>query len=223
MYQHYPPFTKVVIIMLVKRFYLKDIKKYEEENNVNLMTFFEDIKLSNVLELIKLGNGWCSDEEAANLLDRYLETHSLRDALIEIKNCLLGKDMVDEESDGVSVSEYDSLTAIYNDICFNLMSLGISYSEFWDMTTRDMYRAYESIQTKATNDLNRELFLYYTLAAMVGQAVWGKLQKQPPQVKNEREEYDPEFGLSSSAVSALLKLKARALQNKISGGENTNG
>lgn len=55
--------------MLVKNFYLKDIKQYEDETCNNILSFFDNIKFSNMIDLIKLGNNNCSEEQACVILE----------------------------------------------------------------------------------------------------------------------------------------------------------
>ena len=59
--------------MLIKHFYLKDIKKYEDETGNNILNFFNDIRFSYIIDLVRLGNNYCSEEQACNILDEYLE------------------------------------------------------------------------------------------------------------------------------------------------------
>ena len=163
-----------------------DIKKYEQDSGNNILSFFYNISIDNILDLISLGNGCCSKERASEILDGYLENDgTLLDAFIEIKYCLIGvgdNDDEDDNTDKIDITEYDSLTDLYIRYSMELMSVGLGYTEFWDMTTKEMYKVFNSIIVKLQNETNRELSNYHTLAAMVGGAVWGKLDKEPPKV-----------------------------------------
>ena len=48
--------------MLVRNFNLKDIKEYEDSTGANILSFFDNISFTNLIELVKLGNGKCDDE-----------------------------------------------------------------------------------------------------------------------------------------------------------------
>ena len=79
--------------MLVKNFYLKDIKQYEDETGNNILSFFNNIKFYNMIDLIRLGNNNCSEEQASNILEKYLvedDNNSIVSAMLEIKEALLG-------------------------------------------------------------------------------------------------------------------------------------
>lgn len=200
--------------MLVRNYNLLDIKKYENDTGNNILDFFNNLKIDNVLDLISLGNGNCSKEKASELLDEYLEHEGdLVTAMIEIKELLIGtgdnnKEEIDNE-DLIDITKYDSLTDLYINFCMQLASVGLSYSEFWNMTTKEMYKVFNSIAIKIQNDTNRELSNYHTLAAMVGGAVWGKLQKEPPKiniVSNKKEENID--GLDTEDMIMVAKLKS---------------
>ena len=76
---------------------------------------------------------------------------------------------IKEVSDGTfDITEYDSLTDVYIHFNMQLMSVGLSYSDFWNMNTTEMYKVFNSIVIKMQNEENRQLSNYHTLAAMVG-------------------------------------------------------
>lgn len=104
---------------------------------------------------------------------------------MEIKNCLIGvgpNDDVKDSTDTIDISNYKSLTDLYIYFCMQMLSVGLSYSEFWAMNTKEMYKVFDSLNIKMCNDTNRQLQNSYNLAALVGSAVWGKLPKQVPHV-----------------------------------------
>ena len=78
--------------MLVRNFNLKDIKEYEDSTGVNILNFFNDISFSNLIELVKLGNGKCDDELACKIIEDYLSIpdNTLLSGILEIKEKLLG-------------------------------------------------------------------------------------------------------------------------------------
>lgn len=208
--------------MLIRNFNLIDIKNYEDETGNNILSFFNDIKFSNIIDLIKLGNGNCDDDRASRILEDYLkiEENNLLSAIIEIKEALLGvgdnenNDVPDD--DKVDITKYDSLTELYTHFNMQLMSVGLSYSEFWAMNTKEMYRVFNSICIKIQNETNRELSNYHTLAAMVGGAVWGKLQKEPPKVNiahvNTNKDVDDEVAIINAKLKSLVNTYNKSIK-----------
>ena len=209
--------------MLVKNFYLKDIKQYEDETGNNILSFFDDIKFYNMIDLIRLGNNNCSEEQASNILEKYLvkdDNNSIVSAMLEIKEALLGlgdnndNDVPDE--DKIDITSYNSLTDLYNQFNMQLMSVGLSYSEFWAMNTKEMYRVFNSICIKIQNETNRELSNYHTLAAMVGGAVWGKLQKDAPKVSmtpvNNNKDVDDDVAILNAKLKSLVNTHNKSIK-----------
>ena len=78
--------------MLVRNFNLKDIKEYEDSTGANILKFFNDISFTNLIEIVKLGNGKCDDELACKIIDNYLSIpdNTLLSGILEIKEKLLG-------------------------------------------------------------------------------------------------------------------------------------
>lgn len=210
--------------MLVRNFYLKDIKKYEDDTGKNILSFFNDIKFSNLIDLIRLGNGNCSEKQACDMLEKYLaqDNNTIVSVMLEIKEKLLGigdnndNDVPDE--DKVDITRYNSLTDLYNQFNMELMSVGLSYSEFWAMNTKEMYRVFNSICIKIQNETNRELSNYHTLAAMVGGAVWGKLQKDAPKVNmtpvNTNSDVDDDVAIINAKLKSLVNTHNKNIKEK---------
>lgn len=178
--------------MLVKQFFIKDLKNYEVNTGNSVIKLFNEFDIHNLLVLISLGNGGCGEEAASTILDNYLmqsEDNSLITALQDIRKCLLGENStdIDDTQEGIDISKYKNITELYNYLCFQLMSVGISWSEFWDMSTTDVYSAFNSINVKTRNEINKELAMYHSLASMVGAAVWGKLGSKVPRIDEEPE------------------------------------
>ena len=209
--------------MLVKNFYLKDIKEYEDNTGKNILSFFDTISFNNIIELIRLGNNNCTETEASVILDYYLDNtnNGIVEALLEIKKCLLGigdnNDEDIDEEDKIDISEYKSLTDLYTQFNMQLMSVGLGYSEFWAMNTKEMYKVFNSICIKIQNETNRELSNYHTLAAMVGGAVWGKLQKEAPKVKlnqNTHKDIDDEVTMLAAKLNAMATNHNKTVNKK---------
>ena len=210
--------------VLIKNFYLKDNKKYEDETGNNILSFFNDIKFSNMIDLIRLGNNNCSEEQASKILEEYLaqDNHTILSVMLEIKENLIGigdnNDNDVDDEDKIDITNYNSLTELYNNFNMQLMSVGLSYSEFWAMNTKEMYRVFNSICIKIQNETNRELSNYHTLAAMVGGAVWGKLQKDAPKVNmvpvNRDKDVDDDVAIINAKLKSLVNIHNKSIKEK---------
>lgn len=212
--------------MLIRNFYLKDIKEYEDATGNSILSFFDKVTFSNIIELIMLGNK-CSETQACNILDDYMaekEENTMVSAMLEIKEKLLGigdnDDNTIDEKDKIDISKYNTLTDVYSEFGMELMSVGLSYSEFWSMSTKEMYRVFNSICIKMQNDTNRELNNFYILAAMVGASVWGKLQKEPPKVDiakkkvDENSDVDPEVLMANAYAKSLVSIHNKRVRKE---------
>lgn len=175
---------------LIKRFILNDIRDYELDNNVNLMDYFSDVlDLNNLIELIKIGNR--TDEKSAiGILSRYLVNpdNNLKSAYIEVRDELLGKKPEEGNEDNLETKQYDSLTDIFNELCKRAIEEvnGITYSEFWSMSTKEMYQIVDGLNKRKIEQYNEDLTKMHTMACMINQAMWGKLDKNPPQIKEKQ-------------------------------------
>lgn len=203
--------------MLVKNYKLDDIRKYEEETGNNILSYFNEIKFTGLIDLVRLGNNNCSEEEASDIIDAYFSRgFTYVDAMIEIKEKLLGKGANksgdEEDSSLMDITGYGSLTQLYETYAWQLMSVGFpSYSEFWDLSTYSLYRVFSSIMIKRENDINQSLSLAHSEAGMIGAAVWGKLKGKPPQVKMAKpvgEQYDNMDEEQAIMVAKLAGLQA---------------
>lgn len=175
---------------LVKRFYVKDIKMYEEDNDVNLLLHFNDmlkgvyIRMGHLTDFVQIGNGMCTRERACELVDRYLEEdNTVYDAVNEIKDKLLGyKDDGKTNEDDLSVNDYDNFTDMLSEVSMELLKFNVGYSEFWSMTTADMYRMLARLNKNKEDQINEQLQLAYNEALLTAAAVWGKAPNEAPKV-----------------------------------------
>lgn len=87
-----------------------------------------------------------------------------------------------------------------------MMQVGLSYSEFWSMNTKEMYKVFDSLVIKMCNDTNTQLQNSYNLAALVGSAVWGKLPKKVPHVDIPEQHGVDQSGLDADAADAVNKI-----------------
>ena len=199
--------------MLVSSFKLIDIRNYETNNNISLFDYFSNLSIHVTIDLVALSLN-LSTEEASEILDNYLYYHPYLEVVQEIRECILGnkggEGNQDTNSTKLDTSEFKTVTDLYIYYCMQLMSVGMSYGDFWSMNTKELFRVFNAILLKVENEANRQLNAYHTLAALVGSAVWGKLPKDVPKVeiteqgKKTREDEEIE----------LLAIKLKAFANR---------
>lgn len=184
--------------MLVNKCYLKDIRDFEDEQHINVLSLFEKLSVENLVLILSILYRNKETDELYEIIDKYIdEGHSLNDLFIELRNIVLGYDVEEAEKKQRNIdaneiagtyediTSYKTLTEFYTHLCMQLMSLGMSYSEFWSLTTREMYQTFEAIQQKMVMDYNREMQIWHNGAAMIGGAVWGKLPDKAPSIDIE--------------------------------------
>ena len=201
--------------MLVDKYYVKDIKEFEELTGKSVISILKEQDFDGLVDLIRLGMpSKPTKDKCYDILDQYLlQGHDLLDVFEEVRQCLFGDQMTEEEQeDGINLEEFEYLTDAYNKMCFDIMSVGISYNEFWSFSTRDMYDAFNSCAQKIENDINRQLSLAYNSAALIGASVWGKLPKKVPQVDlvdHSNEIVQTEYGeMTRGEYNDLVKMQA---------------
>lgn len=180
--------------MLLRSVYLKDIREYEESTGKNILRFFDKCSVSNMIEFIHIFKKELTEEEICRMLDDYLsdENNGIVDAYLELRQALLGyksdendevvSDEEDTEQTYEDITQYEFLSDYYMKLCSQLMSLGVTYTEFWSFTTKEMYQVYKSINNKLVMDINRQLEMAYVQAGLFGAGVWGKLPEKVPQI-----------------------------------------
>ena len=201
--------------MLVDKYYVKDIKEFEELTGKSVISILKEQDFDGLVDLIRLGMpSKPTKDKCYDILDQYLlQGHDLLDVFEEVRQRLFGDQMTEEEQeDGINLEEFEYLTDAYNKMCFDIMSVGISYNEFWSFSTRDMYDAFNSCAQKIENDINRQLSLAYNSAALIGASVWGKLPNKVPQVDladHSNEIVQTEHGeMTRDEYNYLVKMQA---------------
>lgn len=188
--------------MLPNKCYLKDIKEWEEKHQINVLSLFEVNTLENLMLILSIFYKDMPEDDLYQMIDSLFNSgYGIMDLYIELRNVLLGytvnkcdnDEEKKEDNTGTfeDVRQYRFLSDFYMHLCMQLMSLGMSYSEFWSLTTYDMYKAFDAIQQKMVYDYNRQMQGYHMLAGLIGGGVWGKLPKEAPQI-NMEDLHDPD-------------------------------
>lgn len=210
--------------MLKNKCYLKDIRDFEENMNVNIIPLLNTINMRDMCLLLSIVYRDLSIEQVADLIDKELENGiSILELSTKITSIILGYDISEDIGKEVNedenkneynaledITNYKSLNEFHMHCCMELMSLGMSYNEFWSMTTREMYQAYKAIQQKFVLDYNKQMQFAHTQAALIGGAVWGKLDKKAPHLNIEdlldpNEEIDTPHGRMTREDYRIMK------------------
>lgn len=168
---------------ICKQFIVKDIMEYELNNNINILLELSQNNLFVIVDMIKLGNGFNSTEEAEEYLDRILHNKQYDDIIIDLIYEIIGK-KPDEETEQTSKSSdnkvfdiMDIFSDYYNSI--QAVDKNFSLSEFQSMSTRYMFKYAEGIKERFINERNIKLQEQYTNAMLIGQMISGKLKECP--------------------------------------------
>ena len=217
---------------MIKSFNIKYLKQYEYDNNVNILKIVNTVNFYNAITLIKL-NYNCSEEEAGGLLDTYLNTNNsnkLVDIFEQSGKQLFGfsDKQQDEytEDNKIKLDIFSSLTELYSRFALDMMENGIAYSEFWEMNTDEMFSLTDVLMIKAERELNKELTMQYTQAALMAKAMAGKLDKEPPRVDIAKDKItqeikeQAEYNRNRAFMEALMEANNRKY---IKEGDKTNG
>lgn len=139
--------------------------------------------ISNLCDLIMLGNRGIDLEQAVVILEEALSKMTLKEVYLEISRELIGTDRKSKNTD----EELKSLSEVYKKQCMSLMRSGVSWSEYWSMTTREAFEVSDTIVDKTIEDINEEYLKMYNQSALIGSAVWGSLPKKAPKVEIRRD------------------------------------
>lgn len=180
---------------LCSKVYIRDIRDWEDTYNKNILRLFDKISSSNIIDIISIINK-CDTETSSKLLDMLLEEHTILDIYNELRNILLGYKYLDTSEDSEDDSDdknedtfnnyyddmknYTYLSDYYMHVCMQMMSIGLTYNEFWSLCTKEIYQVFNAINQKQILDYNKQIQINYTTAALIGGAVWGKLPDRVP-------------------------------------------
>lgn len=211
--------------MLIHSFKLVDIKNYEANTNTSLFDYFSNLSISVTLDLICLSLN-LQLEEACELLDNYLKDHPYLEVVQEIRQAILGdkggqgEEKEDEKDKGATIdtSEFRTVTDLYIYYCMQLMSIGMSFGDFWSMNTTELFKVFNAILLKVENETNRQLNSYHALAALVGSAVWGKLPKEVPKVEiseyGKKQREDEEIDILVEKLKAFVNIHNKQVEEE---------
>lgn len=166
-------------MQICKEFIIREVLDYELNNDINIFDELSQANLFIILDLIKLGNK-CDDAEAESIFNKAVEEYGYDEAVKELAYELIGKRPDEDEKNNVD-KNYSSFSEVLEDFYNNIQSVDKNFglSEFWNISTRYMYKYADGVQKRFISDKNQELQSQFSNAMMFGQMLAGKLKECP--------------------------------------------
>lgn len=166
-------------MQICKEFIIREVLDYELNNDINIFDELSQANLFIILDLIKLGNK-CDDAEAESIFNRAVEEYGYDEAVKELAYELIGRRPDENEKNNVD-KNYSSFSEVLEDFYNNIQTVDKNFglSEFWNISTRYMYKYADGVQKRFISDKNQELQSQYSNAMMFGQMLAGKLKECP--------------------------------------------
>lgn len=166
-------------MQICKEFIIREVLDYELNNDINIFDELSQANLFIILDLIKLGNK-CDDAEAESIFNKAVEEYGYDEAVKELAYELIGRRPDEDEKNNVD-KNYSSFSEVLEDFYNNIQSVDKNFglSEFWNISTRYMYKYADGVQKRFISDKNQELQSQYSNAMMFGQMLAGKLKECP--------------------------------------------
>lgn len=166
-------------MQICKEFIIREVLDYELNNDINIFDELSQANLFIILDLIKLGNK-CDDAEAESIFNRAVEEYGYDEAVKELAYELIGRRPDEDEKNNVD-KNYSSFSEVLEDFYNNIQSVDKNFglSEFWNISTRYMYKYADGVQKRFISDKNQELQSQFSNAMMFGQMLAGKLKECP--------------------------------------------
>lgn len=166
-------------MQICKEFIIREVLDYELNNDINIFDELSQANLFIILDLIKLGNK-CDDAEAESIFNKAVEEYGYDEAVKELAYELIGRRPDEDEKNNVD-KNYSSFSEVLEDFYNNIQTVDKNFglSEFWNISTRYMYKYADGVQKRFISDKNQELQSQYSNAMMFGQMLAGKLKECP--------------------------------------------
>ena len=166
-------------MQICKEFIIREVLDYELNNDINIFDELSQANLFIILDLIKLGNK-CDDAEAESIFNKAVEEYGYDEAVKELAYELIGRRPDEDEKNNID-KNYSSFSEVLEDFYNNIQSVDKNFglSEFWNISTRYMYKYADGVQKRFISDKNQELQSQFSNAMMFGQMLAGKLKECP--------------------------------------------
>jgi len=164
---------------ICNEFIIKDILDYELLNEVNILDELEQCNLSVMIDLVEIGNK-CSEEDAEKTVSNGISELGIEKFVEELAYEIIGHRPDDNES-STNSHKFSSFSEVlenfYNEIQSVDKNLGLS--DFWNISTRYMYRYADGLQKRFVNETNNKWRDIYMDKVMLAQMLGGKLDDCP--------------------------------------------
>ena len=164
---------------ICKEFLVKDIIKYELENDVNILEELSFCNFSIVADVISMG---CkiSEEEALDKLGELLKNYEITEIVKMLAYEIIGNEP-SKENDNVDQSEFSSFSDVLENFYSEIQTVdkNLGLSEFQNISTRYMYKYAEGLKKRYVFNKNQEYQSQYSNVAMFMSALAGKLKECP--------------------------------------------
>lgn len=194
--------------MIISGYRLIDIKDYEFKSKKSVIDMLGSLKLKDLIELVQLGNNGMSFDMAKDVVMDYLRDNELTSLIDEIRDKLFPVSRSQEQT-SKDIKPYKNLTALYRELGQSIRENGVSYSDFWSMTTEDIFEELDLLEEHMINKKQDEVNLAHLTGAFVGMALAGKLEAEPPKVsrkapKEDLSKYEGKLGKNNIKILEMM-------------------
>lgn len=166
-------------MQICKEFIIREVLDYELNNDINIFDELTQGNLFIVLDLIKLGNK-CDDAEAESIFNKSIEEVGYDKTVENLAYELVGK-RPDEKEESTDSKKYSSFSEVLEDFYNSVQAIDKNFglNEFWNISTRYLYKYADGVKKRYINDKNQELQSQFSNVVMFGQMLSGKLKECP--------------------------------------------
>jgi hypothetical protein len=166
------------MLNFIKEIKIKDIMNYEMTEGINLLNELEELETYVIIDLIKMSNK-CNDEIANKILEDAMKEYSLAEICIYVGESIVGKQMNDSD-EAVDKDKYSSFSDCLEQFYSQIQIVDtLSFGDFMEMSTRQLYRYSDGLQKRYINKKNQELQSQFTNISMLMSGLAGKLKECP--------------------------------------------
>lgn len=177
---------------------VKDIIEYEKAHDISIVNELCNISICTLVDMIKIGHK-CEYDEACEILQSYFDNFGIEDTIINICSDVIG-DIPNIDNKTNETICHVSLCDILEDTYFDIKYVhnSISFSEYINMSTRQVWRYLSSLRDTVIDDLNDKANDDFRLAATISGVMIGKM-KHPLKINK-----DSHGGLTNDELKSKL-------------------
>ena len=166
-------------MQICKEFIVKDLLDYMVINDVDILQELSYCNLSTMVDMVMIGNK-CTEAEAEDTLYKIIDEIGIEKTVEKLAYEVIGKEPTDEDKKQDN-KKYSSFSEVLEDFYNSIQAVDKNFglSEFWNISTRYMYKYADGVQKRFISDKNQELQSQFSNAMMFGQMLAGKLKECP--------------------------------------------